>query len=173
MRFWKAVLIAAIWLVATAPTAEAHEPWEMWVEASSYGPCCYEGYNGAGLISYDGQHWEGLKPWKSSIASPHYRRGLGICITVPPQPDVPPDSGLFLYGVVICDRPLIEAASRDPAHPARGRLTISDHIPVRWDRWDLSYGWLLDWGFCNESEEGAWECLKRWGVRWVKVTIFP
>jgi hypothetical protein len=173
LTFWGGVLIAAIWLLTTAPVAGADGPWEMWVEASSYGPCCWAGAPEAGLISYDNQRWHQMQPWMTSIASPYHRRGLGICITVPPQPDAPPDSGLALYGAVICDRPLSEDASGDPAHSARGPLTTSDHIPTRHGgRWDLSYGFLLDWGYCG-ADERAWQCLKRWGVRSVKVTVFP
>jgi hypothetical protein len=168
LTFWGGVLIAAIWLLTTAPVAGADGPREMWVQASSYGPCCWAGAPEAGLISYDNQRWHQMQPWMSSVASPYHRRGLGICITVPPQSDAPPGSGLALYGAVICDRPL-----GDPTHSsARGPLTISDHIPTRHGRWDVSYGWLLDWGFCNDDEQ-PWQCLTRWGVRSVKVTVFP
>ena len=158
------IILAVALLGATDAPVQAH-PHAYWVEASSYGPCCYEGRVGAGLISYDGKTWEGLTPWKSSVASPYLRRGNGICIEIPPQPDAPEGSGLRKFGAVICDRPLSKAGGD------RGALTVSDHIPTRHGRWDLSYGFLADWGYCG-ADETERRCLKRWGVRWVKIHWF-
>ena len=169
MKWYVCLLIVALGLLGgTEAPVQAH-PHASWVQASAYGPCCYEGRVEAGLISYDGQTWEGLTPWKSSVASPWHRRGTGVCIEIPPQPDAPEGSGLRKFGAVICDRPLSEAGGD------RGPLTVSDHIPTyhsaQGERWDLSYGFLRDWGYCG-ADESEWRCLKRWGVRWVKVHDF-
>jgi hypothetical protein len=132
----------------------AFMPYSFDATASSYGPCCYAGIEGAGSISYDGLEWHGLEPWESSIASPTLRRGTGICIYVPS------------LAALRCDRP----DRRSDA--GRTRLTISDHLPAYHGRdLDLSTGFLRDLNFC-EAGESDWQCSTRWGVRTVKLYVF-
>jgi hypothetical protein len=127
-------------------------PYQFEATASAYGPCCYEGVEGAGSITYDGQHWHGLQPWESSVASPYLPRGTGICI--------------LADGVLRCDRPA------DADGLTRSRLTISDHLPGYHGRdFDLSVGFLRDIDFCQDSE-GDWSCAMRWGVRSITAYVF-
>ena len=131
-------------------------PYQIEATASAYGPCCYVGAPGAGSVSYDGQHWHGLQPWESSIASPVLRRGTGICIFVP-------NDG---FGVLRCDRPAEQWG------PQRTRLTISDHLPGHHNRdLDLSVGFLRDIGFC-EGNQTDMACARSWGVRKVGLFVF-
>ena len=176
MTIWWLILALeglVIMAVVFAEPVQAH-PHAYWVQASAYGPCCYEDVGG-GDISYDGQRGEGLTPWKSSVASPYLRRGNGICIEIPPQRQLDYHLGLQKHGAVICDRPLIEAAAGVRDHQARGPLTVSDHIPIyhsaQGERWDLSRGFLDDIGFCHAGE-ADFPCLKRWGVRAIKIHWF-
>jgi hypothetical protein len=149
--------------------ADWPQPYSIEVQASAYGPCCYEDRVGAGYISYYGEY-QRLLPWKSSIASPHLPRGTGICVAVPAQSDAA-GSALRKFGALKCDRPLEEVASGDPLHGSRGRLTVSDHIPERHGRHDLSRGFLDDIGFCYPLE-GEYTCLYRWGVRTIRIYVF-
>jgi len=171
------VMMATILLILFSPTRKADAlepslpalPYVIEVQASAYGPCCYEGAPGAGYISYHGEYQK-LLPWKSSVASPYLRRGTGICVAVPAQSDAA-GSALQTLGALKCDRPLVPAASGQPLHEWRGRLTISDHIPTRHNRHDLSRGFLDDIGFCH-VDEGEYACLYRWGVRTVRIHVF-
>ena len=159
LRRWIAgAVLAALCLALPVTLSADHRaiPYAEWVTASAYGPCCYAGAPGAGRISYDGENWEPLDPWESSIASPVLRRGTGICIFVP-------DGG---FGILRCDRPA------DAAGLTRSRLTISDHLPAYHGRGlDLSVGFLRDIDFC-EAGQTDMACARSWGVRTVKLFVF-
>jgi hypothetical protein len=97
-----------------------------------------------------------MQPWHASIASPTLRRGTGVCLFIPHG----------RYGIVRCDRPVNEE------NTMRSRLTISDHLPAKWNRGlDLSVGFLRDIDFC-EIEQTDLECARKWGVRYVKLFVF-
>jgi hypothetical protein len=129
-------------------------PYSFEAVASSYGPCCYAGSEGAGSITYDGRNWHGLDPWESSIASPYLPRGTGICIAVPS------------LNILRCDRPA------DADGLTRSRLTISDHLPAYHGRdLDISTGFLRDISYCQAGETD-WQCSTRWGVRDVTLYVF-